>query len=238
MILYNASTEDGLRNFARFLTNTDLDSYTDDELNAAINRYNRVFANKIIEAMDGWDFKGEIATTNLVANQQEYIFPSDILKFKRAEVSYDEGVTWRRLEIFDINKRRRPTDATTVNQEFHKTDPAVDVYDQSLFLYPIPTANSTSGLKIWYEKKVDDLSNDTDEPEFLEAYHPGLAHGAAVDYFRKYREIKANSSKANDNLIEMEKIIDNMQETYRTRIQDEEYSLQPQFVDYDYGNEY
>jgi len=236
-ILYNASTSDGLRNHTRYITNTNTSTYSNADLDASINRYYRLFVNKIIEAMDGWDFQGEIATTDLVANQQEYIFPSDILKIKRIEISYD-GTTWRRLSIRDISSNPRQTDSTTVNQEFNKTDPQCDLYDSSVFLYPIPTAAVTGGLKIWYEKKVTDLSAVTDEPQFIEAYHAGLSYGAAVDYFNKYKEVEFNATKARDNQTLLDQLILDMQSFYRRRTQDQDYVVAPEFIDYDYGREY
>ena len=237
MILSNASTSDGLRNLTRFITNTDTTTYSNADLDASINRYYRLFVNKIIEAMDGWDFQGEIATSDLVADQQEYVFPSDILKFKRAEVSYD-GVTWRRAKLIDINSKPRQTDASTIANEDYKSDPEVDLFDRSLFLYPIPTADSTGGIKIWYEKQADDLSADADEPLLLEAYQTGLSIGASVDYFDKYREVEFNSSKSNENQLKLEKLILDMQSFYRRRTQDQDYTVQGQAVDYDYGRDY
>jgi hypothetical protein len=237
MILYNASTSDGLRNMTRFLTNSDTSSYANADLDAAINRYNRLFVNKIIEAMDGWDFQGEIATTDLVANQQEYVFPTDILKFKRAEISYD-GTTWRRMDLIDVNNKPRQTDSTTINNEYSTYDPQVDLFDKSLFVYPIPTADVTGGLKIWYEKEASDLTAATDEPVFLEAYHPGLAYGAAVDYLSKYQEVEFNSSKLRDNQEKLNRLILDMQSFYRRRTQDQDYTVQGVYVDYDYGSDY
>ena len=186
--------------------------------------------------MDGWDFQGEIATSDLVSSQQEYVFPTDILKFKRAEISYD-GTTWRRLKIRDINDNPRQTDSTTVGQEFYQTDPEIDLHDSSIFLFPIPDANVTGGIKIWYEKKATDLSAVTDQPAFVEAYHNGLSHGAAVDYLRKYEEVGTNSTKLRDNLRQIEEIINDMQVFYRRRTQDQKYTIEPDFVDYDYGRD-
>lgn len=196
-----------------------------------------MLANKVIEAMDGWDFQGEVATTDLVADQQEYVFPSDILKFKRAEISYD-GVTWRRLKLIDINNKPGQTNTATISNEISRDEPEVDIMDNSLFIYPTPTGAVSGGLKIWYEKEVTDLSEDTDEPNLIEAYHPGLAYGAAIDYFSKYREVEFNSTKANDNQLKLDELILDMQKFYRRRTQDQDYIVQGQAVDYDYGRDY
>ena len=234
MILYNASTSAGLRNHARFLTNTNTTTFTDADLDSAINTYYHQFVNNIVQSMDDWDFQGETATADLVASQQEYLFPTDILKIKRIEITYD-GTNWNKVKMMDINKRSGATDSTTIGNEFNTEAPFADLHDQSLFLYPIPTAASTAGLKIWYEKEATELSAATSEPKFLEAYHKGLSYGAAIDYFEKYSEVEGNTNKRNLAKQNYNKIVEDMEEFYQTRNQDREYVIQPSFVDYDYG---
>lgn len=238
MILYNASTSQGLRNFVRFLTNTNSTTFTDADINASINLYQSYFANEILASMDGWDFQGEIATTDMVANQQEYVFPTDILKIKRVELSYDSGANWYRAEQFDINQRRRPTNTASITRDFDTSNPYVDFMDNSLMLYPIPTAASTAGVKIWYEKSLTDLSADTDEPNFAKAYHKGLCYGSARDYFEKYLEVAGNQNKAQLMENNMEDIIEKMKAYYRMKTPDFQYTMTPMYVEYDYGNKY
>jgi hypothetical protein len=91
-------------------------------------------------------------------------------------------------------------------------------------------------LKIWYEKEITELSSDTDEPAFLEAYHKGLSYGAAKDYFEKYSEVAGNTNKRNLAQQNLNQVIEDMKEFYNTRNQDRDYVIQPQFVDYDYYN--
>lgn len=234
MILYNASTSAGLANFTRFLTNTNTTTYTANDLTANLNMWYHNVVNEILQAMDDWDFQGEFATTNLVANQQEYTLPTDILKIKRVEITYD-GTNWEKVSIFDINQRGMATDSTTVNNDFNTSDPYADLMDNSLFLYPIPTANSTAGLKIWYEKEATELSSDTDEPGFAEAYHKVLCYGAAKDYFEKYSEREGSTNKRNLMQQNVNDLLERLKEHYNTKDQDRDYIIQPSYVDYDYG---
>lgn len=224
MYLYNASTSQGLRNIARFLTNTNTTTYANADLDASINSYYQMFVNEILAAMDDWDFQGEIATTNLVANQQEYVFPTDILKIKRIEISYD-GTNWRNATRFDISDRGNQSDATSVNNEFSTDSPFVDIYDNSLFLYPSPTTNVTGGLKIWYLKEATDLSAATDEPAIQEAYQKGLCYGAAKDWFQKYLEVEGNAGKADRMSIELENYLSKLRTYYSNRDMDRDYIL-------------
>jgi hypothetical protein len=222
-ILYNASTSNGIANQARFLTNTNTTTYTAADLYASINTYYHYFVNEILEAMDGWDFQGEIATTDLVASQQEYVFPTDILKVKRVEITYD-GTNWYNAEPFDINMRAKATDTTSITNDFSTNKPYFDCFENSMFLYPIPDAAVTSGLKIWYEKEATELSGATDEPVFAEAYHKGLSYGAAKDWFQKYSEVPANFKKAQTMSAEMQNSINRMKVFYNRKTQDEIFS--------------
>jgi len=233
MILFNASTSYGIRNFTRFLTNTNSTTYTDNEVDASINVYYLQFINEILESMDDWDFQGENATADLVASQQEYVFPTDILKIKRIEVSYD-GTNWALANWFDINQRGKATDTTSISQDFDTSSPFVDMYDNSLFLYPIPTEAVTAGLKIWYEKEPELLSNATDEPIIAQAYQKGLSYGAAKDYFDKYSEKPGYVTKSRTMDNNLQGIINKMRTYYNKKSQDRNYELTTAFTDFEY----
>lgn len=236
MILSNASQSTGLRNWTRFITNTNTSTYTNADLDASLNMYYQLFVTEILDAMDGWDFQGEVATSDLVANQQEYVFPVDILRIKRIEVTYD-GSSWKRAEQFDINQRKEATDASSISRDFSKYQPYADMYDNSVFLYPTPDANVTGGIKIWYEKQVDPLVNDTDSPVFTETFHKGLCHGAAKDYFTKYSEKNGNTNKLVQATNDLNEYIARMKAFYRKKTPDFSYTITPNAVSYDYGLE-
>jgi len=236
MILYNASTSNGLRNFTRFLTNSNTTTYSDADLDAAINSYYDLFCTEILDAMDDWDFGAEIATTDLVANQQEYSFPSDILKIKRMEITYD-GTNWYEVTSLDVNERSSTADSTSVAADFDQSEPFYDLMDDSLMLYPIPTAAVSDGLKIWYSKLPTELSSVTSEPNFARPFHKGLAYGAAKDFFEKYLDKEGNATKMKNADTNIEKTIARMKAFYRKRHQDRKYIIGTYFADYDYGQE-
>ena len=237
MILYNASTSNGLRNFTRFLTNSNTSNFSDADLDAALNSYYDVFVTDIIQAMDEWDFQAEYATTDLVTAQQEYTLPTDILKIKRVEVTFD-GTTWREARPMDINEKTGANDTLSISQDFSTNSPYYDLMDESVFLYPIPTAGSTAGLKVWYEKLPTELTNATDEPNFARPFHKVLAYGAAKDFFEKYLEKGANQSKVVSMENNITRYTGKMRDFYRKRNQDRQYIVEPNIVDYDYGNDY
>lgn len=225
---------------ARFLTNTNTTTYTNADLDAALNRYYHQFVNEILAAMDDWDFQGDIATASMVANQQEYVLPTDILKIKKVMVSYD-GTNWYKAKSFDVSE----TDSalatqTDINNAFETTEPYVDYFDNSMFLYPVPTAASTNGIKIYYEKEATELSSATDEPVIAEAYHRGLAYGAAKDFLEKYIEKGSNAVKLASMEKNLVKTISDMREFYNSKIQERDYVIKPSDhsgMDSEYGSE-
>jgi hypothetical protein len=222
-----------LRAFTRFLTNTNSTTYTDADLDANLNTYNDLFTTEILDSMDDWDFQAETATASLVAGQQEYILPNDILKIKRVEITYD-GTNWQTVAPMDINERGYPTDSNSVSQDFSTDSPFFDLMYDSIILYPVPTATVAGGLKIWYENLPTTLSGSL-SPTFAQPFHKGLCYGAAKDYFDKNQEVSANANKSISADGNMEKYIQRMKVFYRKRNQDRKYSIEPTFVDYDYS---
>jgi hypothetical protein len=229
MILYNASTGLGLRNKTRFLTRTNENTYSNEDLDANLNNWLQIFTAEVLTAMDGWDFKAEVGTTNLVANQQEYVLPCDLLKIKRVEVSYD-GTNWEKVNFFDINERQTDTNDLS---DFQKTEPYADLMDKSIMLYPIPTADVDGGLKIWYSKEENALANVTDEPSLAEPFQIGLCYGAAKDYYERHSEKPNFADRAVLMQRNLDSILAKLKDFYNTHNQDREYIFEPVNVDYD-----
>lgn len=223
-----------LRAFARFLTNTNSTTYTDTDLDASLNSYYDIFTAEILDSMDEWDFSADTATTDLLASQQEYVLPTDILKIKRVEISYD-GTTWNLANPMDVNERGSATDTTSIASDFSTSTPYYDLMDASIMIYPLPTAAVTAGLKIWYEKDPTVLTG-TMAPTIAKPFHKGLCYGAAKDFFDKYLGTETNQAKSNGAYTNMESYIQRMKAFYRKRNQDRKYTVEASFVDYGYGD--
>lgn len=235
MILYNASTSNGLRNFARRFSNSNTSNYSNADLDASINAYYDVFVTEILKSMDDWDFNGEIATTSMVAGQQEYTFPSDILKVKSIEVTYD-GVNWRKATKFDINEKSTANNTASITRDFTVDEPYVDIHDDGIFLFPVPSANSTNGIKIYYEKLPTQLSAVTDEPTIPRPFHIGLAYGAAKDWLEQFPS-KENATRLSTATNNLNITLARTKDFFTKRDQDRDYVVSTGYVEYDYGND-
>jgi hypothetical protein len=225
MILYGGNS--GLIDDVYLLTATNSAVFNSAIIQSNINNYIDIFTNEILDAQDDWDFQGQIATANVVANQQDYPFPSDVLTVKRLEIS--DGTNWSLATPVDINEYRTyAVGSSAVSNEILAGLTQYSAFNNSLYLHPIPGSSVTSGLKLWYGKKATALSATTMEPPFTAAYHRGLSYGVAKDWFQKIGD--PTGAKQMEN--EMEKIIARMKHYYSNRLPDREYRLKPLIQDY------
>ena len=210
-----SSGTSGLVEDVRWWTETNTTSYPTADITRNLNKWYQEISADVLLSMDEWDVQGEIATASLVANQEEYTWPSDLLRIKRIEVTYD-GTNWYRVHPIDIQEPEVSiaTDAN-INEEFSTNDPRYDTHDNSIFLFPVPTANSTNGLKIWYEKEVAELSSNSDEPNLAEPFHRLLSIGASYDY-----ALKTGLPIANQLLQKLELGRAKLREYYNNRVPD------------------
>lgn len=154
-----------------------------------INSWYHKVETMILRAQDNWDFDDSnktdlpILTTNLVASQQDYTLPTGTLKVKRVKVALD-GTNWYWATPVDIDEATGGTTASTISASENANKPEYDIIGSSIFLYPTPTANRTSCLKIWASREPTEFTtaSTTAEPGFDEAFHRMLSLGASYDY--------------------------------------------------------
>jgi len=175
-------TTQQLQNKARFvLGNLDTDNYSDAELLLALNDYYYQAVAIALRSSGAFEINGEIATTDIVANQQEYVLPTSLIAVEKIEANFLGGTKdWVNLNLVDERTKRvisndDAQDATTAIQN-------CTLYDNSIFLQYKPESNQTAGLKIWYSKEATALSDAGDEPNLPEHLHLYLVYGACADY--------------------------------------------------------
>lgn len=226
-----------IQNQIFLLTNSTSNDFSDTDLLASVNRYYHKAVGIILRSSDSWDYDDTsntdfpILTANLVADQQSYTLPTDALKVKRVEVTYD-GTNWYKAEPFDINSRADATDTTSLSNDFTTSEPFYDIQYGSVFLYPIPTANSTAGLKLWITRSITeftsgDLSTGTKEPSIDVLWHEYLALGPAYEF--GLSKGMAHVRHLKDELLEVEQ---KMMNYYGNKMTDTNMSLQSGYVNY------
>jgi len=154
-------------------------NYSDVNATRAVNDYyNNAIAIALRES-GSWEVQGEVATADLVADQQEYVCPTDLLNLKRIEVNFsdtDEDV-WQVMKIKDMSN----ISSSLSNKTTSKDSRYVRLFDNSIFFEnPVEDA-ITAGLKIYYSVEATALSGAgvSNLPEHINDY---LIHGACLDY--------------------------------------------------------
>jgi hypothetical protein len=135
-------------------------------------------------------------TTDLVADQRDYAFPSDILaRMKRLEATFD-GTTWVRLLPMDISEYKDTHDETVITSHFGNVqgEAFYDMLRTGIYIYSGSIISVTAGLKLWCTTypsvpanltgNTVDLATDPDSthPGFPRALHELLARGVSIDY--------------------------------------------------------
>src|SRR3989304_3191047 len=106
-------------------------------------------------------------TTSLVADQREYLFPSDFLaRMKRIEAKLD-GTNWIKLFEMDLSGHDKPTNETNITLHFSNEEGHAfyDNLRKALYIYSGTITSVTDGLKLWvntWPTPITDLSSSTD----------------------------------------------------------------------------
>lgn len=156
-------------------------------LEALHDVYNRLIREIVAT---GGDHFMEKATFSLVANQQEYVFPADIIKLREIELQYD-GTNWARARKRDLSNLTNSTEAATLSAA-SEYSPLYDVLEDSFFIYPEPTVARTDGGKFWYIKApatslyISAVSAASATITFPQEYEHLLSMGVAVELWSKY----------------------------------------------------
>lgn len=149
-----------------------------------------VIANKIWKSAGDWQFDDSnqttlpIATTDLVADQQDYGLPSTAQKLERVEVKDQDG-NYRVVKSFDESNIKD----TAMTEWFETSGMPVyyDIKGRSLLLYPKPGTGYvtlTAGLKIYVARDIVQFNSTatSQEPGFATNFHRLLPLGACIDY--------------------------------------------------------
>lgn len=177
-----------LQSDARFLTQTDSNSFTDAELNRSFNEWQHRVANQMWEASSDWEWndtsrdKMPIAFANLNDGQAKYRLPNTVFRIDRIEIKDDDG-DYHPIE--EITKE----DISPALTEFREDDgfpQYYDLIDDVLTLYPAPASDDVTeseGLKLYVAREPEDFTtSDTREPGFPRQFHRILSLGAAMDF--------------------------------------------------------
>lgn len=227
MVFNDVTTNQGIVQEIDFLVNTDSVKFPISDKTRVINRWLERVVGRILEADGRWQWDDTnytvypIATTDLTAGQQDYVYNTKHVRITRMEIK-DENGNWKWLEPIDQNDTRYRSLTELGNQT--GVPCYYDKLSQSVFLYPRPSYNSTGGLKVYYQRNADPfvVTDTTKEPGFAAIFHRLLALGPAYEYAIANN---LNSQKIGLLKAEIAQLEQDIKEFYSKRSKDEQLTL-------------
>lgn len=177
-----------LRNLTRYwLDDLNGGYFSDTQVNVWLNNAQRQCQSQLLQAGENYYLKP--VQTSTVADQADYVVPSDFLKLHRLEIV---------LSGTGINEDRVILEPITLNQQdpvsIGNGRPEVYILKKNrLTLYPVPDQVYT--LRLFYSYRVTDMSADGDSPDVPEEFHEFLALHAAMDGYIKDNRDPSNLTK-------------------------------------------
>lgn len=173
-------------------------------------------ANLIMQADGRWSYDDTnqtdfpIATTTLVAGQQDYQMSTEFLAIEAVEVRQSNG-DYYALSPIDIQDIRRQGLSITEFMDQSGLPIYYDVRGQSILLYPAPATGqvtTTAGLKVYYKRNPSYFvaEDTTKQPGIPSLFHDIPALFACAKYAKsntmsdKAREIDAELARRSQEL--------------------------------------
>ncbi len=160
-----------------------------------------------------------IATTSLVANQQDYALSVTHLIITRVELQDPNGI-WNELRPFDEHDLLGAS-----LTDFMKTAGTPTHYDKkgiSVFLYPKPSYSQAASLKVYFQRPPvlytsAEVTTGTKTPGFNTLYHELIPLKVAYEYHIN----EAEPTKAQLRLAQLTAIEERLKEDYSIRSDDD-----------------
>lgn len=205
MVFNDSSSEDAVVQEVWRICGASANTYSLKAITARVNSaLDRFYAIALMEDAD-WQFDDPnqttlpIATTNLVSGQYDYTFASEFLIVSKAFVK-DSAGNWTELALIDQadpasrNLFLQPSGNSGIPNKY-------DVMGNSILIDPIPNYNSTSGLKVIFERTASRMaSTDTTKvPGVPSVFHSYLCRYASLPFLieKKLPQMQAVSQQIN-----------------------------------------
>ena len=179
-----SKTLTNLRSLARWyaLRNSTDTTYSDDDTLLNLNtRYQEAFL--LATQNDGdFEFNGDGSQSiSITAATRQYSLATDLFKISRVEIKYPSSATDYR-EAIQITGQIQYTG----KDSYVTSMPQFDILGEKIEIFvSAKTADIeavTSGIKVYYQKELTELSVGGDEIAFPDAFARYIAIGAAIDY--------------------------------------------------------
>lgn len=157
--------------------------WTDVQLLVWINHRYQDLVTAVETTFENY-FLTEVAT-DLIEDQQEYSLPTDFKRMVRIEINYDitnNATAFNKATPATLDDVRAQLADSNLGSS---GSPVYYIQGDLLGFIPIPDADGTSAVKLWYVAEQDDLSDDSDEPAIPSQYHRLISIGTCADALMK-----------------------------------------------------
>jgi hypothetical protein len=223
----NADSQDLVSEIKR-ICGTDTNSYPLTDMTRRCNMALDRFVFLAATANGNWQFDDlnqtdlPIGTTNIFSGQQDYAFASDVLLVEKV-LAKDSAGTWQELTPVDVTDSKGESKNIWTLPSSNSGSPIrYDKFANSLFLDPIPNYNSSSGLKVVFQRTHIDFDTDdnTKQPGIPSIFHGYIARHASLPFL-----IENQKPSKNDIALLIEKDEKAIKEYYSLRPKDTRIGL-------------
>lgn len=115
-----------------------------------------------------------VTDINLVAGQQEYDFPSDLLVLRSIRLKSNSSESYQALKSYSL--QMFDNHISKWQGEFHgRGSPYIyTTYEKRIFLFPTPQKSITGGLRILYSQTPTEVSTVLDSLSLPRSYHEAV----------------------------------------------------------------
>jgi len=198
--------------------------WSDNDVNREINNGYQEVVTAVVETYE--DYYLTEATTDTVADQQEYALPSDFWKLRRVEINYDpdnSSSNPQRALPVQLDQVRRDLGYENAGITILR-NPAYYVQGNLIGFIPVPQKDGTDAIKIWYVRQVSNLSSDDDTIDipYPDRYGKLIPMYAAGILLKKGQEAVR---EGNDLLSQFYQGLERMKQQLEDRVADDAKSV-------------
>lgn len=118
--------------------------------------------------------EGVLQTTgliNLVADQDEYAFPTDLFILRSLRYKFTDDLSYNSIKFLNLQEFDTFISGWDGTFSGSARPQVYTTYENKIFLYPRPSENVTDGLKVLYSKKPTEISTSADPISLPIVYH-------------------------------------------------------------------
>lgn len=136
------------------------------------------------------------AYANIVANQQDYSTPTDLLILRSVHLLDSASGSYFNIKFFPFAEFDQYVDGWDQTITDRGYSQIYTVYAGQLKLYPLPQTSQTNGLKIYYNRIPINVSISTDSPDLPILYHEPLVKYCLQQAYEMDEDFNSAQAKA------------------------------------------